>query len=199
MRTKEKFMQERELQYNILNNSLRKSSMNLTILKQMEFGEEGEKVIEEYLINQNRVCMALRQFTPTFAPIITTYNGGITAPDIISFEGSNAIFVECKRKNVWIKGYNLAWNEYTSHLETGIDARLYRGYKELVQTTFIPLEIYFIQEDMQPLGIFRLKLDIETLERDANYNIFRKEVMVKGNKRIPMVFFAFELLEKINY
>jgi len=164
--------------------------------EQLEYGENGEKIIEEYLVGkEGRVCMSMRQFNPTIAPIIMTSNNKLTSPDIITFKANNAIFVECKRKESWVSG----WSSYPSQLETGLDIRHWMHYTELVRTTFIPLEIYFIQENIAPTGIFKITIDINVLFDFAkDPNLFRIDTMFKDKNSTRMIFFPLELLQKIS-
>ena len=163
--------------------------------EQLAYGEQGELVIEEYLtFTENRVCLGMRQFSPKQAPLIGTFNGKLTSPDIITFKGNKAIFVECKRKEEWVSG----WSCHDSGLETGLDAKHWKHYRELVQTTFIPLEIYFIQETMSPVGIYKITIDMNFLHYiSSNPNHIRSGTIPKNGKPNRMVFFPLEILKKI--
>lgn len=162
--------------------------------EQLEFGEEGEKIVEEYLTQkENRICMCMRQFNPTTAPILKTNTGYLTSPDIISFRANKAIFVECKRKYQWVTGFNM-----NSKRETGLDMKHWLHYTQLVRNTYTPLEIYFIHEKETPLGIYRININLDILYQfTINPNLFRIDTMYKGGKPVRMIFFPFEMLERV--
>lgn len=124
----------------------------MTFQENLKFGEEGEKLIAELLINDGYYVMPLYQFEATHAPHILGSNHEFISPDLIIFKDSITKYIEVKRKN--------KWNNYQNKYTTGIDYRKYIQYKTLSQLTQIPFELYFIHEVIEPIGIFQI--DIQT-------------------------------------
>ena len=163
--------------------------------EKLAFGEEGEKVVMEYLLNQGRICLPMYQFNPKTAPKIMTPYGEVTSPDFITIHGRNrTIYAESKRKKMWVTSYN-----HDTERETGIDNRHFKAYCQLVKVTGTPLELYFIHEEMDPKGLYRIVLkEVMIDEWVKERRHFRFDYMItQGGKNTPMIFFPYEMLEKI--
>lgn len=161
-----------------------------TFKEKLAFGEEGEAIVVEMLTHQfQRTCLPLYQFTPRYAPVWHTPAGEVKAPDIVSITNTGrTIHAESKRKQSWVIGYN----SNTSR-ETGIDAKLWVHYIRLVRFTRVPLELYFVQEVEDPIGIYKLTISEATLDEFAqNPNMFRF-----ANMPERMIFFPYEKLTKV--
>lgn len=162
----------------------------------LAFGEAGERQVRDYLTTQEqRMATAMFEFNPKTAPKIYTPTEELTSPDIISYKDGQTIFVECKRKNQWV-----ICNPYTER-ETGIDAKAWRQYKKLVEISKIPIEIYFLHENTQPTGLYRVRIDqkfLDELAEDPNkvsFSVFNEN---NEKRTMRMILFPYELLEKIN-
>jgi len=161
-----------------------------TFHEKLAYGEEGEKQVVEYLLNQGRMCLPMYQFNPKQAPVWNTQIGDVISPDIISIKGLNEmIFVECKRKKQWVpQKYNP-----NTFRETGIDMRHWTKYSYLVRNTDITMELYFLQEGDES-GLYRIDITPEFLrEIKTNPSMYRIDTM----SGVRMIFFPYELLTKL--
>lgn len=116
----------------------------------LKFGEEGEKEIASILIKKGHSVIPLYQFNSDHAPFLLNTDLHITLPDLTCFNGDVVYFVECKRKNQWVK-----WN---FNQETGFDYRNYNHYREIKRLTNSRLYIFFKHEHEDP-GVYYCEID----------------------------------------
>jgi len=147
----------------------------------LEFGEEGEHEVADFLINRGVKILPLYQFTPDTTPYIFSKDEKIISPDLICFSDT-AFMVEVKTKNQWV--------EFRGVIETGIDKRLFLQYKKIQELTKIDFYVFFNHKTNEPTGFYFCKLDDYTREWDG---------IVKG-KRVSkeMMFYNIDVLKKIS-
>jgi hypothetical protein len=150
----------------------------------LKFGEEGEKLVAEILINKNVVVSPLYQFETKYgAPFAIGNFGKVNLPDLSCWAKGESFFVECKRKNQWVNNYR--------GLETGLDQRHYKEYKTIKNKTGQKVFIFFIHEKDKP-GVFYNELD----QLDSNARYWCGTVNGKRYSP-PLVFFERSKLIKI--
>lgn len=164
--------------------------------KLLAWGEEGEKIIGELLLQEGWFVQPLYQYEKKKTPYIFYYNGDvikIIAPDISIIKEGQLLFVECKRKNEWVKD----WRGIGS-LETGFNNSQLLSYLKTYDLTKIPIEVYFIQEEMEPIGIYKLRIDSMTRDRLLFEPSFRRiDYMTANGKEVCMSFFDIKDLIKV--
>ncbi len=163
----------------------------------LEDGQEGEKQLAEILLKQGAIIQPLYQYEPTKTPYLFFDDNftPLVAPDILVIRGGVVTFAECKRKHGWTKNWM-----YDGRLETGLDNRLFLQYVRLYELSKIPIEIYFIHEDEEPVGIYRITINEQNYHEllSGRQELRRIDKIPKNNnEHTCMTFFDIEDLEKI--
>lgn len=129
--------------------------------KQLQYGEEGEQIIGNLLMQKGYSIVPLYQYTNTEkAPSLFVNNETLILPDIQIFrEDKKPFWVECKRKRKWVH-----WKQ---NIETGFNTYSFDHYKRIQELTGMSVYIAFIHEEHSPLGIFVTTL--ENFEDNARY------------------------------
>lgn len=105
----------------------------------LAFGEEGEQIIAEMLIEKGAAVLPLYQFkNHDNAPFMLTESEKITLPDLCCWLKGNNFFVECKRKNQWVK--------FKGQTETGLNEKHFYEYEKIKAITGKKVYIFFIHE-----------------------------------------------------
>ena len=165
-------------------------------LQQLEWGKEGEKEICNLLAEQGESFMALYQFEDDIAPKIMGAEGDIISPDIIRFSNGRAYFAEVKRKTQWVKGWSVS-----GEIETGLNNKHFLEYVKTSKITGLDVEIYFIQEEMAPLGIWKYTIKPNYNGEDCNDELQSRRIGDNFDRRtgknVKMTYFRIGSLQKI--
>jgi len=171
---------------------------------QLEFGEEAERIVNDYLISQGYFTLPLYQFrrveteltgTPSFKYISKYgFTKEIPSPDIIVCGKGENFFCEVKRKQSWVD------KKYSSRLETGLDRPRLEEYFKLMENSNMDLHIYFVQEEQEPIGIYRIIITNENRNEVMESVREKPQYVRKSHNYIKtewMAFFGIKNLEKI--
>lgn len=177
----------------------------------LEFGEEGEKLIGEVLTEIGYIIQPLYQYKKDKTPYLfykfQDQLLSITAPDITVLKDGFTYFVECKHKTEWVLNYRGLKEDGSNSYETGLENRHLNDYLMIYKITKVPVEIYFIHDGNEPKGIYALHINAETIDKFTTYKYpdFRRIDTMKMNlskhsdypKECVMSFFRIEDLEKV--
>lgn len=124
--------------------------MSQSFEAQLAYGQEGEHIVAEWLIDKGTAVVPLYQFTNHgSAPFVLWDDRGepikATLPDLQCYQNGKAFMAEVKRKRQW-------W--YGEHTETGVDIRLWNQYRNVRSKTGAPVYLCFLQEEKPPTGLF---------------------------------------------
>lgn len=116
----------------------------------LKFGEEGEELIAELLIQKGYSVLPLYQFTAEFAPKILSKQSGFISPDLTVFKSGKVMFIEVKSKQRWVK--------FNGIIETGCNYRHYKHYKDLSESLNIDLHLVFNHTQDKPEGLYTINI-----------------------------------------
>lgn len=150
--------------------------------EQLQFGEEGEHIISDFLMDKGVVIMPLYQFSAQESPKIFSKEKALISPDLLCY-GDRVFFVEVKTKNQWVR--------WQGNIETGFNQKHYRHYLEVQQYTKQDVYVIFRHITEEPTGIYIVKLDFEPV-RLWNGKTPSGRYIDK-----PFVFYPFTALRKI--
>lgn len=163
--------------------------------QKLMFGQDGEKQVAEYLINiekRNKVLPLFQFSYGSSSPFISSIEGEIIAPDFLILDRGKYSYAESKRKQKWV-----LYNKNTAR-ETGLDVKLWKEYMRLVRSTGAPIELYFLHEIEEPIGLYRIIITEELLQQAAQDPLFRFDDILVGGKSVGrLIFFPYEMLEKL--
>lgn len=135
--------------------------------EKLAFGQEGEHIVGQILLDEGVTLLPLYQFQDIEkAPLIYAGETKYAAPDLTCFKDGQGWFVEVKSKRRWVK--------FTGELETGLDQRKYDIYKQVQETTGLPVYLCFRHIEEEPTGIYYAMLDSYTRYWDGKYKGKRK-------------------------
>jgi hypothetical protein len=125
-------------------------------------GQAGESAIAKWLRGKGYSVMPVYEklIDNRKGPQIFTPTGSIVAPDLFTFRGAEARWIEAKHKSAF------TLHKITGQWTTGIDLRLYEEYQRIDAETSWPVWLLFLQEEGQakyspkgcPTGLFGGKL-----------------------------------------
>lgn len=121
--------------------------------QQLQYGEDGEKLIGENFMSKGFCILPVYQFTKQSAPLLYSQYANYILPDMVVLRNSECAFVEAKRKRQYV-----CWN---GKVETGIDYRKYLQYMKVHELTGLDVIVVFLHEIQEPTGIFWLNLCTE--------------------------------------
>lgn len=124
--------------------------------EKLAYGEEGEKKIASLLLKRGVAVMPLYQFKATTTPILLNNNRVLTMPDLCCWSKGEGYFVECKRKNQWVK--------FKGQFETGLNKHHFDEYKKIKNITGQKVYIFFIHDGDEVIFYFD---EISNLEKSA--------------------------------
>jgi hypothetical protein len=164
--------------------------------KKLAFGQSGEKEIKEFLQKKfNAFLIPFYQFADSktapkgYHNISNRYDKSIILPDLFAVIPNKAnklvsCFIECKLKMQWVEFGN-------NGRETGIDRRVYEHYLNIQKVTNIPVRIFFLHKNKEPIGLYSISIDIKPNRNGDNAKI-------KNNSDwVYMTFWREEQLTKI--
>lgn len=144
--------------------------------EKLQWGEEGEQIIGNLLMDKGYSIVPLYQYANTeSAPSLFVGGKSLILPDIQIFGNNKKPFwVECKRKRKWV--------HWKKKRETGFDAYSFKHYKKIQELTGLKVYIVFIHEDETPTGIYAITS--EKFEENARFwdglNSKTKEVITNA-------------------
>jgi len=115
-----------------------------TFLRQLRWGQNGEKLISEYLCAKyNYAVMPVYdvQIGSGKGPQVFTLDSSYAAPDSLMFNIHGARWVEAKQKTAF------TWHRITQRFVTGIDLCHYQDYLKVVELSPWQLWLMFLQLD----------------------------------------------------
>jgi hypothetical protein len=136
----------------------------VSFAEHLAFGEEGENLIAQVLINRGVIVSPLYQYEGhSKPPAVYCAEGTLTHPDLTCWSKGKNFFAEIKRKNRWVepwaRGHLPGGGERDGRgLETGFNTRLYENYRKVSEQTGAPLWVFFIHERQEPCGVFIARL-----------------------------------------
>lgn len=114
--------------------------------EKLSWGEEGEQTIASLLIRRGVAVAPLYQFhNHDSTPILLTEKENLILPDLTCWSDGLNYFVECKRKNQWVK--------FNGNVETGLNQKHFRHYERLKAITGQDVYLFFLHEKEMP-GVY---------------------------------------------
>lgn len=157
-----------------------------TFQEYLEYGEEGEHIVADYLMNScDASVLPLYQFEDKkTAPYLIYKDSKYKLPDLTVWKESKIYFIEVKRKRQWVR--------FAGNTETGVDSYLYDNYVKIQDITGTQIYLWFVHEDEEPVGFFYISID--NFKKDMRY----WDGKAKGKQVIKaMVFTDIKNLTKI--
>jgi len=105
----------------------------------LEFGEDGEKLVQHYLLQNGFVVLPLWQFSANSTPLLFYGSIALPSPDLMAWKCGVAYFFDSKRKSRFI--------EYKGRRETGCDDKAYSNYLKCASITGFKTILVFLHGD----------------------------------------------------
>jgi hypothetical protein len=135
----------------------------MTIDKEsLEFGREGERIVERFLMSRGAMVSPLSQYEKhDKAPVLILQENDaikkLIHPDLMVFTRDRGVlFAEVKRKNRWVGPFNEGRRDRGQ--ETGFDTYQLEHYARVSDRTGLPLWVFFVHERQPPTGIYAQEL-----------------------------------------
>lgn len=109
----------------------------------LKWGEEGEKGVATMLINKGVTVAPLYQFNNhDSAPVCLGHGFALTLPDLTCWNDGVNFFVECKRKNQWVR--------FNGNIETGLNQKHFDVYEQVKARTGQSVYLFFVHDGEMP-------------------------------------------------
>ena len=164
-------------------------SSNQIFHERLEIGKCGEQIIGNILMKQGFVIQPLYQFDPSKTPKLFSETDEFDAPDFIAFGKNKVIFPESKLKNQWV---DMKYSVDENQLETGFDLKSWIQYRKLYERTGIEIHVFFIQQEQEPIGIYKLVINKELLSN------MKENVDYRRDPKNEMIYFNFDILQGVD-
>lgn len=134
----------------------------MTIDKEsLEFGREGERIVERFLMRGGAMVSPLSQYeNHDKAPVLFLQENDaikkLIHPDLLVFGKKGVLFAEVKRKNRWVGPFNEGRRDRGQ--ETGFDEYQLAHYAAVSDKAGIPLWVFFVHEKQPPTGVYAQSL-----------------------------------------
>lgn len=160
--------------------------MTLDFEKQLEYGEDGEHIVADYLLKKEFVILPLYQFeNKNQTPYLLYDKKLLILPDLTVWKNGKTYFIEVKRKRQWVK--------FKNKIETGINYKLFKSYEEITLITDSIIYLWFVHEYEEPTGFYYIELN--KFKNNSRY----WDGVVGNSKKImgQMLFVGIEYLTKV--